>query len=571
MSFTAKLFSQPFSWPWRRILHDERQFFSEPRMPFAMINRQTKRTIMLIAPAAAALASVLVAAEPAAAQYYWGNGRYNGGYGGYRSYPSSPQRDFFYPFSGFGRSPPPVADSTKAPATRKLETPPATTVVVVGDSMADWLGYGLDELYADEPDIGVERKIRASSGLIRYDAKNETLDWPQAIKDALASQRPNAIIVMLGLNDRMSLRDKSPPQPAGKRPGEPAQGAASGQGAEAGQGAPAGQATQSGQGQGQGTNPAANQSAGQASQDKAAAPADTEAPPAAQNETQRPVPGGSYDFHTEQWATLYAKRVDQMIAALKSTGVPVIWVGLPAIRGPKSTGDMSYLDELYRARAEKAGIVYVDIWDGFVDDQGRYALQGPDFEGQIRRLRTADGVHFTKAGAVKLASYVDRDLRRVMSAHIAPLALPVPETAPNAPTIGTRPDVGPVLPLTVSTEGGDLVGAAGRATQTLSDPTAVKVLTRGDPLPAPSGRADDFSWPRPGVAAASTPDLPPQPAALAPAPPTKKAGEAKKPAGDSANDSKNKPGKESAPRKSSRPGNASLDGAPVPPAPIGSR
>jgi hypothetical protein len=66
---------------------------------------------------------------------------------------------------------------------------------------------------------------------------------------------------------------------------------------------------------------------------------------------------------------------------------------------------MGYLDELYRGRAEKAGIAYVDIWDGFVDDQGRYAVQGPDFEGQIRRLRTADGVHFTKAGAVKLASY----------------------------------------------------------------------------------------------------------------------------------------------------------------------
>ena len=206
-------------------------FFSGSPMSFAMINRQTRRTIVLNAPAvlAATLAGALAAAEPAAAQYYWGNGRSNGGYGGYRSYPSSPQRDFFYPFSGFGRSPPPVADSTKAPATRKLETPPATTVVVVGDSMADWLGYGLDELYADEPDIGMDRKIRASSGLIRYDAKNETLDWSQAIKDTLANQRPNAIIVMLGLNDRVSLRDKTPPQPAGKRAGEPAQGAQAGQ------------------------------------------------------------------------------------------------------------------------------------------------------------------------------------------------------------------------------------------------------------------------------------------------------------------------------------------------------
>ena len=497
--------------------------------------------------ALAAAAAVLALAEPALAQY-WGGDRYygGGGYGGYRSYRQSPQRDFFFPFSGFMR-PPPVVDSAKAPAPRKLETPPTTTAVVVGDSLADWLGYGLDELYADQPEIGVERKIRPSSGLVRYDAKNETLDWPQAIKDALANEKPDAIVVMLGLNDRVALRDKNPPPPNAKRAGEPAQSA----------------------------NQAANPAAAQPPQDKTA-PVDREAAPQAvtQGDTQRPVSGGgSYEFHTDPWATVYAKRIDDMIAALKSEGVPIVWVGLPAIRGPKSTGDMSYLDELYRARAEKAGIVYVDIWDGFVDEQGRYAVQGPDFEGQIRRLRAADGVHFTKAGAMKLASYVDRELRRVMSTHVAPVALPAPETAPNSGAIGARPDVGPVLPLSTNqTESGDLVGAGGRSNQALSDPTAVKVLNRGDPLAAPAGRADDFSWPRPGASASAAPDIAPQPAALAPAVP---AGENDKKPADSAKDAKSKPGKETAKdsgvTRSRRPANADLDGVPVPPAPVGSR
>ena len=130
------------------------------------------------------------------------------------------------------------------------------------------------------------------------------------------------------------------------------------------------------------------------------------------------------------------KRIDAMIAALKSKGVPVIWVGLPAIRGTKPTSDISYLDELYSERAEKAGIVYVNVWDGFVDDQGRYAAQGPDFEGQTRRLRAGDGEHFTKAGAVKLASYVDRDLRRVLSSPVVPVALPSAETTPKLGTAG---------------------------------------------------------------------------------------------------------------------------------------
>jgi uncharacterized protein len=200
--------------------------------------------------------------------------------------------------------------------------------------------------------------------------------------------------------------------------------------------------------------------------------------------------------------------------------VPVIWVGLPAIRGTKATNDMSYLDGLYRERAERAGIIYVDIWDGFVDEDGDYAVQGPDFEGQIRRLRTADGVYFTKAGAVKIASYVDRELRRVMPSSAAPVALPGPEATPKSGTAGARPDVGPVLPLTSSAgdHGGELLGASPQRT---SDPIAAKVLSRGETLAAPAGRADDFSWPRSGSDASARPEGSPEPVAVAPDTPEK--------------------------------------------------
>jgi hypothetical protein len=57
-------------------------------------------------------------------------------------------------------------------------------------------------------------------------------------------------------------------------------------------------------------------------QGKADAPADAEARPqsAGQTASQKQVPAGSYDFHSDQWAALYAKRIDSMIAALKSKG-----------------------------------------------------------------------------------------------------------------------------------------------------------------------------------------------------------------------------------------------------------
>jgi uncharacterized protein len=125
-------------------------------------------------------------------------------------------------------------------------------------------------------------------------------------------------------------------------------------------------------------------------------------------------------------------------------------------------------------------------------------------------------VHFTKAGAVKIANYVDRELGRVMPSSVMPVALPGPETTPKSAPADTRPDVGPVLPLTASgsEHGGDLLGAGDHSKQTTSDPIAAKVLGRGEALAAPAGRADDFSWPRHGSDASARSEA--SPAAAAP-------------------------------------------------------
>jgi hypothetical protein len=178
----------------------------------------------------------------------------------------------------------------------------------------------------------------------------------------------------------------------------------------------------------------------------------------------------------------------------------VFWVGLPAQRNNRVSSDTAYLNDLYRQRAEKAGIVYVDIWDGFVDEGGRYTTQGPDYEGQIRRLRSSDGVYFTKAGARKLAHYVEREIQRSMASRAVPVALPVAPAVPAPSRSGgstSRPVAGPVLPLTVSTGGGDELLGADRAPRLPGpDPVASRVLVKGEPISAPAGRADDFSWPR---------------------------------------------------------------------------
>jgi len=466
-----------------------------------MVQRTMKRLeLRQLAMLSVVLAAATALAMPASAEWFGNGFPFGSGSKSNPARPQPPQRNFFS-FPSFGNQgqfirPPQPIESTKAPPPRKLDTPPTSTIVVIGDSMADWLAYGLEERLADTPETGVERKIRPTAGLVRYEPRNDTLEWSQAVKDILGNEKPSAIVVMLGIDDRLPLHDRTPSRAAAQRSGE-AQ--AAGQAAQASQPAPS--ATPAG------PSPA------ETTQQEAEQPANAETDAVHGDE------GASYDFRTDKWADLYAKRIDDMIAALKAKGVPVLWVGLPAIRGPKSTSDMSYLDELYRERAEKAGIVYVDIWDGFIDESGRYAADGPDYEGQIRRLRTGDGVHFTRAGAVKLASYVEQQLRRALSNHLTPVALPAPMASlPTKPGSGPRSAVGPVVPLTVNTgdDGNDLLGAGNRPSTVTSDPIATQVLSRGDPLNAPAGRADNFSWPPPASQANVMPDESPEPATLTP-------------------------------------------------------
>ena len=155
-----------------------------------------------------------------------------------------------------------------------------------------------------------------------------------------------------------------------------------------------------------------------------------------------------------------------------------------------------FLNELYRSRAEKAGIVYVDVWEGFVDEAGKFSPEGPDYQGQVRRLRTGDGIHFTKFGARKLALYVEREIERSLSR--TPVALPVqpdqgPRIGKDKPLTPARPDAGPVVPLTGANVGRheELLGGA-REEPALIDPVANRVRSRGEGVP--TGRADDFRW-----------------------------------------------------------------------------
>jgi hypothetical protein len=390
-------------------------------------------------------------------------------------------------------------ESSRAPAPKKSDTTPTLSVMVMGDSMADWLGYGLEEAFADSPEIGVVRKSKAHSGLIRYEARSD-LDWWHVARDLLSNEKVDYVVMMLGVDDRTSIRESQVEQKKAQEAKEAAKDASK-------------DATKDDE-----------------KPDQDAKADDDETPSIVAPEPKRGA-SGTIEFRTERWEQIYTKRIDDTIAALKSKGVPVLWVGLPSIRGTRSTADTVYLNDLYRARAERAGIVYVDVWDGFVDENGKFTYMGPDFEGQNRRLRSGDGVNFTKSGARKLAHYVERELRRFMSNRALPMAMPsgAPQLqgAPNEPA--ARPVAGPVQALTgVAASSEELLGGGGTR-PVHSDPTATRVLVKGESVAVTAGRADDFKWPRSGGDAATAEPLTPTAAAaraapVAPQKPAKDAG-----------------------------------------------
>ena len=442
---------------------------------------------------AVAVALLIGIAGPASAQFF--------NFGGFGGPPQrqAPQRgggwfggDFFQPFQQQVPQAP-RQDFSRAPAPAKRDTVPERNVLVLGDAMADWLGYGLEDAYAEQPDMGVIRKHKTVSGLIKYQPRGEPADWTAAAKAILATETPDAIVVMLGLNDRVSIREAAPEKKSDKKDDKKDARAKPGDAKSKPESSTDTAKADAGKADGTKADTAKADSA------KADDAEDDDTPQIAPEKNGRSS-GGLYEFRDERWVELYAKKIEELIGVLKSKGVPVLWVGLPAIRGPKGTSDMLFLDALYRDGAGKAGITYVDIWDGFVDEAGRFLQKGPDFEGQIRQLRTADGVFFTRPGARKLAHYVEREVTRLLASRSGPIAVPIEPATPDASVVpgqpAPRPLAGPVMPLVASSVGTDqLLGGPGSRPAGV-DALAARTLVKGEALAAPAGRADDYAWPR---------------------------------------------------------------------------
>ncbi|MGC4025055.1 MAG: hypothetical protein QM744_07785 [Mesorhizobium sp.] len=161
---------------------------------------------------------------------------------------------------------------------------------------------------------------------------------------------------------------------------------------------------------------------------------------------QLKLDGASEQVRSEKWLKEYQVRVGALADLLEEKKVPYLWVGMPAFKTAKMTSDMLAFNDVYRAAAQANKGEFIDIWDGFADEQGAYVQSGPDVNGQPVKLRAADGINVTKQGKAKLAFYAEKPLRKILGLAAPGTGLPtdqLPEAGPIAPA--EKPDRTPPM------------------------------------------------------------------------------------------------------------------------------
>jgi uncharacterized protein len=114
---------------------------------------------------------------------------------------------------------------------------------------------------------------------------------------------------------------------------------------------------------------------------------------------------------TPEWTAEYTARVSNFVNQLRNAGKPTIWVGLPPMEAPTYGKAIAAISEIQKLAAFSGGAEFLDIYERFLNEEGKYSAFGPDLNGNRVRMRKDDGIHLSAAGADKLAFYLSQTLK----------------------------------------------------------------------------------------------------------------------------------------------------------------
>ena len=132
---------------------------------------------------------------------------------------------------------------------------------------------------------------------------------------------------------------------------------------------------------------------------------------------------------SEKFSKSYGARVEKIVKSLRDAKIDVVWLGDPVVKDADYTADMQMLNQVMEPVAEKEGAQWVSLWDLGVDPDGSYNAFGKALDGQTKRLRADDGVHFTPTGYDLIAARLDPILKTLTAASPPAAVTPAPPPA----------------------------------------------------------------------------------------------------------------------------------------------
>ncbi len=122
--------------------------------------------------------------------------------------------------------------------------------------------------------------------------------------------------------------------------------------------------------------------------------------------------GQVHAFGTDGWKAAYAKRVDDLVALLRSRDVAVYWVGLPKMKREGFDGRMALINAVVGARMRALGVPYVETASLTSNADGEYEAYLPNAAGRRVLMRANDGIHMSMAGYLRISGPVAERLKR---------------------------------------------------------------------------------------------------------------------------------------------------------------
>jgi hypothetical protein len=122
--------------------------------------------------------------------------------------------------------------------------------------------------------------------------------------------------------------------------------------------------------------------------------------------------GQVHAFGTDGWKAAYAKRVDDLVALLRSRDVAVYWVGLPRMKRESFDGRMALINGVVSERMRALGVPYIETTALTSNAEGGYEAYLPNDAGRRTLMRANDGIHMSMAGYLRMSAPVAERLKR---------------------------------------------------------------------------------------------------------------------------------------------------------------